>query len=976
MPRSRALRTFGYAALLLGMVAAPADAQLPVSRLYSVFPPGAKQGTSVNVTIAGEDLDDASELQFTAPGITATQVTQAPGLGQEGPQPVPGQFTLTIAADAPLGICEVRAVGKYGVSNPRSFVIGSREEHTEQEPNNTLQQATTVSLGTVVNGRSNAAGDQDYYKLTAKAGQRIIADCWAYRIDSRMDPSLVLYDAQGKELDRSRDVQRRDPVLDFTVPADGDYYVEVHDFLFAGSTDYFYRLTIHTDPHLDFAVPPMGLPGTTSPYTLYGRNLPGGQPTDLVTADGKKLEALVVDIALPEGDASRQLDFANVIEPEESSIDGLTYRLPGPHGPSNGLLLGFATAPVVREQEPNDQPSQAQKLEPNCEVAGSFGPQPDPDWYAFDAKKGDVLWIEIISQRLGLPTDPSLVIQQVTTTDQGEEVKELAAVDDFLANPEGQTRRGMAIYDMKTDDAATRFVAPAEGTYRIQVRNLASYATVDPSLQYRLVLRPERPDFRLIAKPRLLPYNNNPLQNPPTVWSPLLRKGGAEVIDVLVFRRDGFNGPVEVIATGLPPGVSAAPITIGPSQDVGQLVLTAAEDAPAGNSLLTILGKAQIAGQEVSHAARHATMVWGGVLNAVTPRARLARSLAVAVSGSETAPFLVGTAGDAPLETVKAAKVQIPVKLARRGEFKGAVTLTPFPLPPGVRPPTLTLDDKTAEGNLELVLGANTPPGTYSLALTAASVANYARNPEAVAIVQARKTALDKLVGELNGAAKSATDAKAAVEAKANEASGALAQAKTAAEQAAKQLAEAQAKAQAAAEAVAAAEKQMTEVAQAKADAEKAAAEAEAKAKQAVATQAAVDKELAAVQKAAAPKDVNVAFPSTPVTIKVLDSPVTLEVASQATAQPSGTLELPVKVARRAGYTGDVPLEVAPVGDVKGIKPTAAAIAGDATDGNISFEIPADATAGTFKFNVKAAVKFNGVDFVTTRPIQITVADQ
>jgi hypothetical protein len=948
-------------------------AELPVARLYSVFPSGARQGSTIDVTITGDDLEKVSQLQFSIPGINAVQKTQPPALGQEGPQPVANQFTLTLAADAPLGICEVRASGKYGISNPRSFVIGSQEELVETEPNNSPPEATAVTLGTVVNGRSDGASDQDYYKITAKAGQRILADCWAYRIDSRMDPSLVVYDASGKELGRSRDVERRDPLLDFTAPADGEYFIEVHDFLYAGNSEYFYRLAIGTDPHLDFVMPPAGIPGSTGKYTLYGRNLPGGQPTDLVTADGKKLDSLVVDITLPDGDSATQLDFAAVVEPEESAVDGFTYRLPGPNGPSNGILIGYAMAPVVAEQEPNDAPEKAQSLQPNVEVAATFGQQPDRDWYTFAAKKGDVLWIEVISQRLGLPTDPALVIQQVTPGEKGDELKEIAAVDDFLDNPEGQTRRGMAIYDMKTDDAATRFVAPAEGTYRIQVQNLASYAAVDPGLQYRLVIRAEQPDFRLVAKPRLLPFNNNAQQNPPTVWSPLLRRGGTEVIDVLVFRRDGFNGPVEITASNLPPGVSAAPITVGPGQEIGELVLSAAEDAPAGNSLLTVTGKANIAGAEVTHPARYAAMVWGGALNSVTPRARLARTLAVAVTDAETAPFALN-AGGAAIETVKAAKVQIPVKLTRRGEFKGVVTLTPFPLPPGVRPPSLELKPEAADGNLELALAANTPPGTYSLMLTGTSAVSYARNPEAVTEVQARKTSVDKIVGELSAAAKAAADAKAAAEGRTNEVAAALAQSKTAADEAARQLAEAQAKMKAAADAVAAAEKQAAEAAQAKAAAEKAAAEAEAKSKQATDIQAAIAKELDAAQKAAAPKDVNVAFPSTPVTIRVLDSPIALEAATTTTAQAGGKVELPLKVARLAGYTGEVPLEVTPQGDVKGIKATSAALPADKNEAPLSFEIPAETPPGKYAFSVTAAVKFNGQDFTTTTPVELTVA--
>ncbi len=597
---------------------------LPAARLYSVFPAGAKQGTTVDVTIGGDDLDKASTLHFTNPGITAAQKTQPPALGQEGPQPVPGQFTLTIAPDAQVGICELRAVGKYGVSNPRAFVVGTRDELVEKEPNNVIEQATVVPLGATVNGQANGGADQDYFKFTAKAGQRVIIDCWAYRIDSRMDPSLVLYDASGTELDRSRDTNRRDPMLDFTAPADDDYFVELHDFLYAGNAEYFYRLNIGADAHLDFIYPPAGVPGSNETYTLYGRNLPGGQPTDLVSADGKPLESLAVQIALPADASTQQLDFQAAIEPDESAIDGFAYQLATPTGLTNSVLIGYATAPVVLEQEPNDEPAQAQKITPPCEYVGHFGPHSDRDWVTFDAKQGQVLWMEVFSQRLGLPTDPFLLVQQVTKNDKGEEqIKDIAGVDDYLDNPQGQVRRGMAIYDMRTDDPAYRFVAPADGTYRVLVRNMANYAKPDPGLVYRLAIRPEQPDFRVIAKPRLLPFSNDPNQNPPTVWSPLLRKGGTEIVDVVVFRRDGFNGPVEVSVEGLPQGVTSSPITIAPGQEVGELVLSAADDAPASMSLINVVGKAQVGDNQVAHPARYATMVWGGQNNVITPRSRL-----------------------------------------------------------------------------------------------------------------------------------------------------------------------------------------------------------------------------------------------------------------------------------------------------------------------------------------------------------------
>ena len=47
---------------------------------------------------------------------------------------VPGRFTLNIADDVPPGVYDLRVVGRYGVSNPRAFVVGDRPEVTEQSP--------------------------------------------------------------------------------------------------------------------------------------------------------------------------------------------------------------------------------------------------------------------------------------------------------------------------------------------------------------------------------------------------------------------------------------------------------------------------------------------------------------------------------------------------------------------------------------------------------------------------------------------------------------------------------------------------------------------------------------------------------------------------------------------------------------------------------------------------------------------------
>ena len=47
-----------------------------------------------------------------------------PAAADRAAEPLANEFTVTIAADVPPGIYDVRAVGTFGVSNPRSFVVG------------------------------------------------------------------------------------------------------------------------------------------------------------------------------------------------------------------------------------------------------------------------------------------------------------------------------------------------------------------------------------------------------------------------------------------------------------------------------------------------------------------------------------------------------------------------------------------------------------------------------------------------------------------------------------------------------------------------------------------------------------------------------------------------------------------------------------------------------------------------------------
>ncbi len=687
---------FSIAACATGNLSAVA--QLPTARLLAVFPTGARQGTTVELTITSStDLDGVNRLWFNHPGIGAAQKTQAVE-GQEQPQPVANVFIVTIAADVPPGSYEMRAEGTYGVSNPRTFVVGDRPEVVETEPNNSPTEASTVEIGSVVNGRIGAANDIDYFRFKAAQGQRIIITAWAERIDSRLDATLELYDPTGSLVQLNRDWDAHDPLLDYTVPTEGEYVVRLFDFQYAGGNEHFYRLWITDGPYVDCIFPPVAMPGTKQSFTVYGRNLPGGVATDWMTTGGP-LETSTVELDLPAATDNPRLSWASPVRPSEALLDGMTYRLPSDKGTANPARIAWATAPIVLEQEPNSSTETAQAIEVPCELAGQFQQTGDVDYYTFTATKGTVYWIEMVSQRLGLPTDPILIVERVVVDDKGNaSAKETKEIDD------NGTNIGAAHFNSTSRDPVFRLQAPEDGTYRIAVRDLYRASQGSPRLTYGISIRPETPDFRLVALPEY-PLDS---RKTPNTWTPFLRRGGSVRFDCMLFRRDGFAGNVTVTAQGLPPGVTCAASILGPGQTATRLILVAAEDAEPWSGEIKIIGTARIADADVVREARGATVVWGGAPAVV----RTARQVVLSVGGM--APLGM-TAQLDRVELTQSSQLNIPLQFARREGFTAKFTVTGDQLPAKVANEVVNVADNQTEATVHLFVEADAPLGTYTL---------------------------------------------------------------------------------------------------------------------------------------------------------------------------------------------------------------------------------------------------------------------
>jgi hypothetical protein len=621
---------------------------------------GGQVGTSVEVTITGDNIENAEQLRFSHPGITATQK-----LGKDG-TPVPNKYVVSIAADCPPGIHEARLMTRLGISSSRVFNVGTLPETTRVKPNTSLGNAMLLQLNSICNA-SMTQRSVDYYTFEAKKGQRIVVDCAAKGIDSKLKPVLIVADSTGADLL----VNRRGGALDFTAPETGKYVVKVHDLTFNGGATHFYRLAL------------------------------------------------------------RQAAAGEVV-PRLPSIKTVSSFSWPPAG-----LTGNA---VLAEVEPNDRHAEAQKITLPCDIAGSFFPAADVDTFEFTAKKGEVWWVEVASERLGLSTDPSIVVQHVSGEGANEKLTDVAEFSD-IPSPVTLSTNGYSYngppYNAGSSDIIAKLEIREDGVHRLQLRDLFGGTRSDPQNVYRLIIRKAAPDFALVGWALHMNLRNGDRN---ALSKPIALRGGATMpIEVVVVRRDGFDGEIELVMDNLPEGVTAAGLKIAAGQTRGILLITADQDAPRGLSSASFFGRASIDGKVVTHPCKLASMQWPVPdASREIPSPRLLADVPVSVCGSEFATITIAPSETKVWEVTVGEQLTIPLVHTRRCEFSGAnISLKTygagFDRTPVFEVP---LNGNASEAVLDLA-ALKTPPGDYVIAFYGSAVAKYRYNIEAVSRAEA-----------------------------------------------------------------------------------------------------------------------------------------------------------------------------------------------------------------------------------------------
>jgi hypothetical protein len=687
------MRCFALAFALNFVLITSARAELPVPRFDRLQPLGGAVGTTMEVEVQGNDLEELRGLVFDHPGIVA--------------KPIEGKdkrYSVSIAAEVTEGSYDARLIGKWGATNPRLFAVShGMTDLGEQEPNNDAATAQQLQINSAVNGQSDS-NNQDVFRLLLKKDDRLTLDCQSSRLDVQLDAVMLILSAEGKQLASSSDYYGRDPFIDFLAPADGEYLVVIHDLSYRGGLPY--RLAVTNRPHVENVFPRAIQIGQTAEISVFGRNLgsvaqasglfAGGWPYDLPIQEGKLSLAPPGDAALG---AYRFFEHptAHSVAPTAATctLSGFQFRPQLGAAAQNAQTMLLVDSPVGVELEPNDSLETAQAIALPAVISGRFDRPRDADWYELSVPENGSYALDVFCERIAGQADPYVVF----VDEKGNRFQEF---DDF-----GHRTNA---FDGHLRDPSGMVNLNAKQKYKLLVQD--RYQRGGPRYQYVLSLKKPQPDFFVAAM-----HHHNPGPGGHT-----LRAGSALYFDLIIHQQDGYREPVVITAEKLPPGVHFQPTSVHGTH--GAFVLWADANAAAYDGPIKLIATGKRGEETLIREVRSYTRIWQDNNPGSSRPARQ-----VFLSVREAAPF--GLAFEKEKVAIEAGqKAEIKINLTRLWpDFSSQVNLQPFAFPGPIKANLPQIAAGANEATVTFEVNNGTPPGNYTLTVLGQAQAAFTKDP-------------------------------------------------------------------------------------------------------------------------------------------------------------------------------------------------------------------------------------------------------
>ncbi|MBM3724239.1 MAG: hypothetical protein FJW40_02275 [Acidobacteria bacterium] len=498
--------------LVVPLTAADLDLPSPAPVIRRMFPAGLKRGSTVEVEIAGQNLDQARGLTFSGLGVDSVILSS---------EKTKIRARITAEPSAETGRRDYWLRTKNG-STIGVITVGSLAETNESEPNDDWREAPSAETPVTINGVVGG-DDWDHFRVRAQAGQTLVLDCLATRAGSRFDAELAILDESGQEIAWDDDTTIfGDPQIRHRVEKTGTYIIRVSSL--AGGANATYRLTLGDVP-LVTALLPAGL--TTAhggEITVEGVNLAGIDRVWLgdKAGAGRVLEATGTSVRV--------------------RFDGLGRAAPGRywlHLAAGGLELPtplevhVSDLPEVTVKSPPASRQSALAVKPSTVIHGRIGAPGETHYFRFPAKAGHTYSFKPESMRLYYHLDPAITLYDSAG-------REIAFADDPGVDDRSDE------YQIDADLAVN---IAESGDYYLAIRDAMHRGGA--SLIYRLTIEETLPGFILeLREPSKSLYANQTHQVQARV------------------RRRGWTQPVEVWLEDLPAGVTSASQTVAPIDTV------------------------------------------------------------------------------------------------------------------------------------------------------------------------------------------------------------------------------------------------------------------------------------------------------------------------------------------------------------------------------------------------------------------------